>query len=99
MSSTPESVGRKVRETWHEAPSQGGESASKAGTPWIHPGEVSENAVTGGRFPTGLTRVGAYVLFNPFIEVRTWAAFPGLRTGRTAGSTQNDDGKPDLPGS
>jgi hypothetical protein len=42
MFSTPEFVGRKVRETCHEAPSQDGESGSKAGTPWIYSGEVSE---------------------------------------------------------
>lgn len=36
---------------------------------------ILQNAVTGGRFPTGLIRLGAYLLFNPFIEAGTWAAF------------------------
>jgi pimeloyl-ACP methyl ester carboxylesterase len=36
---------------------------------------ILQNAVTGGRFPTGLTRLMAYVLFNPFIEAGTWAVF------------------------
>lgn len=44
-----------------------------------HPERVSkvilQNAVTGGRFPTGLTRLGAYLLFNSMIEGWTWAAF------------------------
>lgn len=44
-----------------------------------HPERVSkvilQNAVTGGRFPTGLTRLGAYVLFNPVVEGWTWACF------------------------
>jgi pimeloyl-ACP methyl ester carboxylesterase len=36
---------------------------------------ILQNAVTGGRFPTRLTRLMAYVLFNPFIEAGTWAVF------------------------
>jgi pimeloyl-ACP methyl ester carboxylesterase len=51
-----------------------------------HPGRVSkvilQNAVTGGRFPTGLTRVLAYLLFNPVVERWTWAAFRAF--GRVA---------------
>jgi pimeloyl-ACP methyl ester carboxylesterase len=44
-----------------------------------HPERVSklilQNAVTGGRFPTLGTRLGAYLLFNPWVEGWTWAAF------------------------
>jgi pimeloyl-ACP methyl ester carboxylesterase len=44
-----------------------------------HPGRVSkvilQNAVTGGKFPAPLTRIGAYVAFNPWVEGLTWAAF------------------------
>jgi len=44
-----------------------------------HPKRVSkvilQNAVTGGRFPRGLTRVMTYLLFNPVVERGTWAAF------------------------
>jgi pimeloyl-ACP methyl ester carboxylesterase len=44
-----------------------------------HPERVSkvilQNAVTGGRFPTGLTRLLAYLLFNPVVERWTWASF------------------------
>jgi pimeloyl-ACP methyl ester carboxylesterase len=44
-----------------------------------HPGRVSkvilQNAVTGGRFPRGLTRMVAYLLFNPLVERWAWAAF------------------------
>lgn len=44
-----------------------------------HPERVSkvilENAVTEGAFPTGLTRVIAYLLFNLVVEQGTWAAF------------------------
>lgn len=51
-----------------------------------HPERVSkvilENAVTGGRFPRGLTRMGAYLLFNPLVERWTWAAFRAF--GRVA---------------
>jgi pimeloyl-ACP methyl ester carboxylesterase len=51
-----------------------------------HPGRVSkvilENAVTGGRFPRGLTRLVAYLLFNPVLERWTWATFRAF--GRVA---------------
>ncbi|MFL5664094.1 MAG: alpha/beta fold hydrolase [Ktedonobacteraceae bacterium] len=44
-----------------------------------HPGRVSkvilQNAVTGGRFPRGLTRMGTYLVFNPLVERWTWATF------------------------
>ncbi|HET7076745.1 MAG TPA: alpha/beta hydrolase [Chloroflexia bacterium] len=44
-----------------------------------HPERVSklilQNAVTGGRFPTLGTRLGAYLLFNPWVEGWIWAAF------------------------
>lgn len=44
-----------------------------------HPERVStlilQNAVTGGRFPTPGVRLGAYVVFNPWVERWTWAAF------------------------
>lgn len=44
-----------------------------------HPARVErlilQNAVTGARFPTGATRAGAYLLFNPLAERGTWAAF------------------------
>jgi pimeloyl-ACP methyl ester carboxylesterase len=47
-----------------------------------HPARVSklilQNAVTGGRFPDPLTRVGAYLGFNRWVERYTWAAFRGL---------------------
>lgn len=43
---------------------------------------ILENAVTGGRFPRGLTRMVAYLLFNPVVEGRTWAAFRAF--GRVA---------------
>jgi pimeloyl-ACP methyl ester carboxylesterase len=36
---------------------------------------ILQNAVTGGRFPRGLTRMVAYLLFNPLVERWTWAAF------------------------
>jgi pimeloyl-ACP methyl ester carboxylesterase len=36
---------------------------------------ILQNAVTGGRFPRGLTRILAYLLFNPVVERWTWAAF------------------------
>lgn len=36
---------------------------------------ILQNAVTGGRFPTGLTRLLAYLLFNPVVERWTWASF------------------------
>jgi pimeloyl-ACP methyl ester carboxylesterase len=36
---------------------------------------ILQNAVTGGRFPKGLTRVMTYLLFNPWGERWTWAAF------------------------
>jgi pimeloyl-ACP methyl ester carboxylesterase len=51
-----------------------------------HPERVSkvilQNAVTGVTFPTGLTRIGTYLLFNPWAERWTWAAFRAF--GRTA---------------
>lgn len=51
-----------------------------------HPARVSkvilQNAVTGSRFPTGLTRLLAYLLFNPVVERWTWAAFRAF--GRVA---------------
>jgi len=44
-----------------------------------HPERVSklilQNAVTGGRFPAPHIRLGAYIVFNPWIEKWTWAAF------------------------
>jgi pimeloyl-ACP methyl ester carboxylesterase len=44
-----------------------------------HPERVSklilQNAVTGGRFPTPMIRLGAYVVFNPWVERWTWTAF------------------------
>ncbi len=36
---------------------------------------ILQNAVTGSRFPTGLTRLLTYLLFNPVVERWTWAAF------------------------
>jgi pimeloyl-ACP methyl ester carboxylesterase len=54
-----------------------------------HPERVSkvilQNAVTGGRYPTGMTRLGAYLLFNPVVEAWTWSAFRAL--GRLAPRT------------
>jgi pimeloyl-ACP methyl ester carboxylesterase len=51
-----------------------------------HPEQVSkvilENVVTEGGFPRGLTRMGAYLLFNPMVERWTWAAFRAF--GRVA---------------
>jgi len=51
-----------------------------------HPQRVSkvilQNAVIEGKFPKGLTRVGAYLLFNPVVERWTWAAFRAF--GRVA---------------
>jgi pimeloyl-ACP methyl ester carboxylesterase len=43
---------------------------------------ILQNAVTGGRFPRGLTRVITYLLFNPVGERWTWAAFRAF--GRVA---------------
>jgi pimeloyl-ACP methyl ester carboxylesterase len=43
---------------------------------------ILQNAVTGGRFPRGLTRLMTYLLFNPLGERWTWAAFRAL--GRVA---------------
>ena len=44
-----------------------------------HPQRVTklilQNAVTGGRFPTLGVRLGAYVVFNPWVERWTWAAY------------------------
>jgi pimeloyl-ACP methyl ester carboxylesterase len=44
-----------------------------------HPERVSkvilQNAVTGGKFPAKRTRVMAYLVFNPWVERWTWAAF------------------------
>ena len=44
-----------------------------------HPQRVSkiilQNAITGGRFPDPLTRIGTYIGFNPLTEGWTWAAF------------------------
>jgi pimeloyl-ACP methyl ester carboxylesterase len=44
-----------------------------------HPERVNklilQNAVTGGRFPTPKTRLGAYIVFNRWAERWTWAAF------------------------
>lgn len=44
-----------------------------------HPERVSklilQNAVTGGIFPTLGIRLGSYVVFNPWVERWTWAAF------------------------
>jgi len=44
-----------------------------------HPERVSkvilQNAVTGGKFPAKRTRVLAYLVFNPWVERWTWAAF------------------------
>lgn len=51
-----------------------------------HPQRVSkvilQNAVIEGKFPRGLTRVVAYLLFNPVVERWTWAAFRAF--GRVA---------------
>lgn len=43
---------------------------------------ILQNAVTGGRFPRGLTRVITYLLFNPVGERWTWIAFRAF--GRVA---------------
>jgi pimeloyl-ACP methyl ester carboxylesterase len=47
-----------------------------------HPERVSkvilQNAVTGGRFPALPTRMGAYFVFNPWVERWTWTAFRWL---------------------
>lgn len=47
-----------------------------------HPDRVSkiilQNALTGGRFPTPLIRLGSYLAFNPLVERWTWAAFRTL---------------------
>lgn len=44
-----------------------------------HPTRVSkvilQNAVTGGRFPDSIVRIGAYLVFNPWVERLTWSAF------------------------
>lgn len=44
-----------------------------------HPQRVSkvilENAVSKDKFPIGLMRAGAYIMFNPVMEGLTWAAF------------------------
>jgi pimeloyl-ACP methyl ester carboxylesterase len=44
-----------------------------------HPARVSklilQSAVTGLRFPTGATRLGAYLLFNRWVERGVWGAF------------------------
>jgi pimeloyl-ACP methyl ester carboxylesterase len=44
-----------------------------------HPGRVSklilQNAVTGGKFPSLGTRLGAYLVFNSWVEPLTWATF------------------------
>jgi pimeloyl-ACP methyl ester carboxylesterase len=44
-----------------------------------HPHRVStlilQNAVTGARFPAPATRLGAYLVFNRWVERWTWAAF------------------------
>lgn len=44
-----------------------------------HPDRVTrlmlQQAVTGRPFPTGLTRIGTYLVFNRWIEAGTWAAF------------------------
>lgn len=36
---------------------------------------ILQNAVTGGKFPALRTRVMAYLVFNPWVERWTWAAF------------------------
>jgi pimeloyl-ACP methyl ester carboxylesterase len=36
---------------------------------------ILQNAVTGGKFPDPLTRLGAYLVFNPWMERWTWTAF------------------------
>lgn len=36
---------------------------------------ILQNAVTGGHFPTLGVRLGAYLVFNPWVERWTWAAF------------------------
>jgi pimeloyl-ACP methyl ester carboxylesterase len=36
---------------------------------------ILQNAVTGGRFPGPGTRIGAYLMFNRWVEQWTWAAF------------------------
>lgn len=43
---------------------------------------ILQNAVTGGRYPRGLTRLITYLLFNPVGERWTWAAFRAF--GRVA---------------
>lgn len=44
-----------------------------------HPERVSklilQNALTGGKFPGRSTRIGAYLLFNPWLERGVWAGF------------------------
>jgi pimeloyl-ACP methyl ester carboxylesterase len=44
-----------------------------------HPERVSkvilQNAVTGGKFPSRRTQIGAYLVFNSLVERWTWAAF------------------------
>jgi pimeloyl-ACP methyl ester carboxylesterase len=51
-----------------------------------HPGRVSkvilQNAVTDGRYASGMIRFLTYVFFNPVLEGVVWAAFRGL--GRVA---------------
>jgi len=39
---------------------------------------ILQNAVTGGKFPALLTRMMAYLLFNPWVERWTWTAFRRL---------------------
>jgi pimeloyl-ACP methyl ester carboxylesterase len=50
------------------------------------PGRVSklilQNAVTAGKFPSRVLRLGAYLVFNPWVEPWTWAAFRTI--GRVA---------------
>jgi pimeloyl-ACP methyl ester carboxylesterase len=47
-----------------------------------HPERVSklilQNAVTGARFPSPATRLGAYLVFNPLVERWAWAAFRAM---------------------
>ena len=47
-----------------------------------HPERVSrlilQNAVTGGVFPSRAVRLGAYLIFNRWVEGGTWAAFRAL---------------------
>jgi pimeloyl-ACP methyl ester carboxylesterase len=62
-----------------------------------HPERVSkvilQNAVTGGRFPALSTRMGAYLVFNPWVERWTWAAFRSVARVAPLSALKKYDGK------